>query len=1116
MVEFRVLGPLDARGPAGSASLGGAKQQLLLALLVLHAGEPVSRTAIIDALWPERPPPSARQSVDSYLSRIRAALRAAGADGELISSGTGGIRLRVADGSTDCDDFAELALSARAALADGEPLTARESADQALALWRGEALAGIAEEHAIRAYASALEEQRLQVFETRAEADLELGHHVDVISDLRTAASRHPTRERLQSLLMLALYRAGRQAEALDVYRAARAHLNDELGLEPGPALRDLQARILHHDPRLAAASPPTEPTPRPSRQPRGPLHQTASSGKRWRALRVGLAALLPAVVVVAVVIVAGAGSGSASISAALRAPALGVFDPGDGQPRAAVALGAVPTGLASGFGSEWASSYDEGTLLRIDPSDSAVTQTVQVGIGAAGVAAAAGDLWVADSLMNRVTRVDAATNVLVQQIQVGAGPVAVAAGAGAVWVANQGDGTVSRVDPLTGAVLSVTSVGPAPSGLAVGDGAVWVALGSADAVARLDPRTGQLEQTIQVGTRPSAIAVGRDGVWVANQLDSTVSLIDPDSDSVVLTRAVAGSPSELAAAGAVVWVAGGEGRLTIVRASGQAETIAMPSPVTALAIGPVGLLVGVSGIGADHRGGTLVARIADPAFEVMDPSACCDIPANVLGLSYDGLLAFSKAPSNPGRLVPDLALAIPAAQDGGRTYTFRLRPNLHYWNGEPVRASDFVRGFERAAQSSDLYAGYLAALPGATACPRAPGCDLRAAVVADDQAGTLTLRLSHPDPNLLTALGQANFAPDPGGRGIRLGTGPYRVTRQVVGHLVVFERNRYFREWSPAAQPAGYPDRIVLHLDGTTSGDVAAVLAGRADWTFDQPTARQLTAIQLRSPGQLHTYPLPEAEWLDLNTREAPFNDLRVRQALNLAIDRNRIVKLYGGPAEATPTCQVIPPTVLGHVPYCPYTRAPSPSGRYVGPNLARARRLIVASGTRGDDVTLATDPADPQDEPVARYTVSLLRTLGYRAHLRVLTPSSLSAVLNDYRHPPQMHPNSWIADVPSPSDWITLQLSCAAWHPPTQLTNHALFCDPTVDRLAARAAEHQSTNPAAAARLWARADRDITNLAPWVPTVNETGTDLVSARVGNYQYVPTIGALIDQLWVR
>ena len=99
---------------------------------------------------------------------------------------------------------------------------------------------------------------------------------------------------------------------------------------------------------------------------------------------------------------------------------------------------------------------------------------------------------------------------------------------------------------------------------------------------------------------------------------------------------------------------------------------------------------------------------------------------------------------------------------------------------------------------------------------------------------------------------------------------------------------------------------------------------------------------------------------------------------------------------------------------------------------------------------------------------------------------------------------------------DWITLQLSCGAWYPPAQLRNHAHFCDPTVDRIATQAAQLQTTNPVAADRLWARADRDITNLAPWVPTVTETENDVVSARVGDYQYVPTIGALLDQLWLR
>ena len=422
-----------------------------------------------------------------------------------------------------------------------------------------------------------------------------------------------------------------------------------------------------------------------------------------------------------------------------------------------------------------------------------------------------------------------------------------------------------------------------------------------------------------------------------------------------------------------------------------------------------------------------------------------------------------------------------------------------------PVRASDFVRGLETAAESSDIEAGYIDALPGAGACPGARSCNLARAVTADDRAGTVTLHLSHPDPDILFALALPYFAPQPPGPGIRPATGPYRIARYVPGVVIDFERNPFFHEWSAAAQPAGYPDRILVYSNGTATSDIDAVLDGRADYTFDTPTESQLRTIQLRYPGLLHTQPLPDTDWLSMDTREAPFNDVRVRQALNDAVDRDAIAKLYGGLRDATPTCQIIPVTIPGHEPYCPYVH-----------DLARARRLIASSGTRGETVTVLTESANgPGSEPVAAYMVSLLRQLGYHARLHVVTAAQWGAAINDYRHPAQIATEGWIADYPSAAQWITVHLSCAAWRPPTQLSNRSQFCDPGVDRLAARAAELQVNNPSAANRLWAEADRLITNLAPWVPTVTETETDLVSRRVGDYQYIPTIGALLDQLWV-
>ena len=369
-------------------------------------------------------------------------------------------------------------------------------------------------------------------------------------------------------------------------------------------------------------------------------------------------------------------------------------------------------------------------------------------------------------------------------------------------------------------------------------------------AVARLDARTGGLEQTIQVGTRPSAIAVGRDGVWVANQLDSTVSLIDPTSDSVVLTRAVAGSPSELAAAGAGVWVAGGEGRLTIVRASGQAQTIAVPSPVTALAIRPVGLLVGVNGIGADHRGGTLVAASLIRRSRRWTRRPAVTFPAMCWGCPTTGYSRSQSRHPAPVSWFP----------------TSRSRSRQHRTVGSPTRfdcarmcatgtehpsAPRTLSAVSSAPHRTPTCAGYLAALPGATACPGARRCDLRAAVIANDHAGTVTLRLSHPDPDLLTALGQPAFAPDPGGRGIRPGTGPYRVARQVLGHMVDFERNPTSATGRLPRNPPATQTGSCCTSTARPPADVAAVLGAA-------PTGRSISQpppadeIELRSPWPL------------------------------------------------------------------------------------------------------------------------------------------------------------------------------------------------------------------------------------------------------------------------
>ena len=397
------------------------------------------------------------------------------------------------------------------------------------------------------------------------------------------------------------------------------------------------------------------------------------------------------------------------------------------------------------------------------------------------------------------------------------------------------------------------------------------------------------------------------------------MSLIDPSSNSVVITLPVEAAPTALAAVGTAVWVAGDTPQLTRLEASGQTRRVVIPSSATALAAGRGGL----SGRGDRGRSPRRHACHAHNKPDRRDhPGILLRGSAQRPDTVYDGLLSYSKSPASPDTLVPDLALAIPAPQDGGLSYTFRLRPGA-LWTGKPVRASDFLRGLERAAQGSPVWAAYLGALPGALACQQGPRCDLRRACSPTTApAGHAASRT--PDPDLLHD--RPPVRPAPPGGGITPGTGPYRspgwcrprdrARAQPVLPGMVNRR--------PATR-LPQPNPRLLRRHSARRHHRRARESRRP--TFDTPTPTQLNEIELRSPALLHTQPLPDTDYLDLNTHAGPFNDLRVRQALNFAIDRNAIAAPYGDPP-TQPTCQIIPATIPGHVPYCPYTRAPSSGG--------------------------------------------------------------------------------------------------------------------------------------------------------------------------------------------
>jgi DNA-binding SARP family transcriptional activator/pimeloyl-ACP methyl ester carboxylesterase len=256
-MEFSILGPVDVTVRGRSLELSGARARAVLATLIVHANHVVAAGQLLDELWPLQPADRALASLQVRMSELRKVLRSAadspGAD--RLSTRPPGYLLRVTPAELDSCRFTELTAVAAAAMADGNPGIALHRLDEALRLWRGPALAGI-DAPSARAEAGRLEELRLAALEARAETLLECGKFGDAIVELEALAAAHPLRERLWSLRMLALYRAGRQADALRAYRDLRAILADELAIEPGPALRDLHTGILRQDPALDRPAP--------------------------------------------------------------------------------------------------------------------------------------------------------------------------------------------------------------------------------------------------------------------------------------------------------------------------------------------------------------------------------------------------------------------------------------------------------------------------------------------------------------------------------------------------------------------------------------------------------------------------------------------------------------------------------------------------------------------------------------------------------------------------------------------------------------------------------------------------------------------------------------------
>jgi peptide/nickel transport system substrate-binding protein len=491
-----------------------------------------------------------------------------------------------------------------------------------------------------------------------------------------------------------------------------------------------------------------------------------------------------------------------------------------------------------------------------------------------------------------------------------------------------------------------------------------------------------------------------------------------------------------------------------------------------------------------------------------------------LLVLTHDGLVAFAHAAGAAGtKLVPDLATAIPKPTNGGKTYTFTLRSGIKFSNGKTVTPQDVKATFERLFKIGDSpNAGtWYNVIVGGDACVKKPkSCSLAKGITIS--GSKITFHLTQGDPEFLDKLAtpfafilpastppkNVNIPPP--------GTGPYMWSEYAANKEIKLVRNPYFKVWSAAAQPVGNPDVILQKFGLSVEAEVTAVENNQADWVFDPIPADRLNELGTKYAKQVYVSSLTAVWYFALNTRVKPFSNLDARKAINYATDRNALVKVYGGPRLAVPTCQVLPPNFPGYKPYCPYTKNPG-SGKWTAPDLAKAEQLMKASHTAGETVKVNTTN-DPVGKGLGLYFVGLLNKLGYKAQLQAMSPDIQYPFVQNSKNKVQIGLSSWYQDYPAASDFLNILLGCPSFHPNSNSSpNIAEFCDKAIQSQMSRALTVGIKDPEAANSIWATVDRKTTDQAPWVAMFNPKIIDFVSSRITNHVFSPQWYFLLDSV---
>jgi YVTN family beta-propeller protein len=939
----------------------GRQGRLLFAYLVAEEGRPVPRDELAEAVWGDSPPATWEKALTVVVSKLRALLADLGLDGTTVLTGAFGCyRLELPEGSwVDVVAAANAAKESEEALAVGDLEEARTAATLAASLVRHPFLPG--EEGAwVEEQRRDLADVRDRALATLADACLRSGNASEAVKWAEQTIALSPFRETGYRRLMEAHIAGGNRAEALHVYERCRRLLADELGSYPSPETESIYRGLLEA-PTVAAVAVAAEPpapdaTTLASAEPEAEP-ETPSYGRVSRRRRLGVVAVAIAVTA-AVVAGALAARGGGTQAAPVAANSVVALEP-SGSIAATVPVGARPVAITPAGSSLWVANLDDRSVTRIDVPSGQAVRSIPVDGMPAGLAATGKAVWVSDGTgdlaridprYNRLAdkqplrasvgffggtarpalaafgslwivspdgvllRLDPRSARVLDSVAVGNQPSAITSGADSVWVANGGDGTVTRIDPTT-LVADTIPVGNGPAAIAVNDAGAWVANSGDNTLARIDLATNAVAETATVGDGPAAVVATSSALWVANSRDGTVMRLDPRSGQVSKTIPLGGAPNALASTGGKVWVA------------------IAPAPPQSPPEGGARITISEDYASLDPAVG--LARLAPWLYY-----ATC---AN--------LVTHPAKPAPMGsRIVPEVAEKVPSPTAGGTLYTFRIRDGIRFSppSNEPVTAMTFKSTIERLTDPrlKSPFATGFSGIVGYEAHVTGKASGISGIVARGD---TLTIRLARPDGGLLARLASGGACAVPrdtpvaGGLNEIPSAGPYYVASYTPRQQLVLERNPNYTGNRPRRL-----DQIVFAIGIDPAQGLQQVEAGEADFALELPREAGPRLESAYGPGseaakaEAQQYFVNEAlgmRILHMNMSRPLFSDVRLRRAVNYAIDRRALAAQGRRAAEVnpfnagTPTDDYFPPAVAGAEDSRLYP--------VTGPDFRRAKRL-------------------------------------------------------------------------------------------------------------------------------------------------------------------------------